>query len=203
MGRLLFSGKVFSEYAQFCLAASESPLDGLAGIRTDAATAIHLGVADEILAVGTSTKHGYILVNVWLFEQRPRLEAIFWDQVVEASITTSSGDLELISIGTEERLPHIAPGAYRVRVLSRGLDRGLEVGDGGDQYRLAGMASGSYCPGGRESIWVLATVIAMVCHPVSMKAMAGLTGQGWQLRSQPQLRGWGQGWTACWVLALQ
>jgi hypothetical protein len=134
--RRLFSGKVFSEYGQFSLNDASSSLDGLGGIWTDEALALHLGAAPGILAIGTSTKYGYVAVEVWLADNRPAPDATGWDQAVEASLTTTSGRLQLTSITTEETLAPIDVGPYRVRVLSAGLAQGEEVGDGGDKYRL-------------------------------------------------------------------
>jgi hypothetical protein len=134
--RRLFSGKVFSEYAQFSLNDCSSSLAALEGIWTAAARAIHLGEAEGILAVGTGTKHGYVAVEVWLFDDRPALDTTTWDQVVEASLTTTSGCLQLTSISSEEALGSVGVGPFRVRVASGGLGRGQEVGDGGDRYRL-------------------------------------------------------------------
>jgi hypothetical protein len=58
------------------------------------------------------------------------------NQVVEASLTTTSGRLQLTSITSEETLGSVEIGPYRVRVLSGGLNEGQEVGDGGHKYRL-------------------------------------------------------------------
>ena len=134
--RRLFSGKVFSEYAQFCLNDASSSLEGLEGIWTPDALGLHLGAAPGILAIGTSTKHGYVAVEVWLSSDRPAPDVTAWDQVVEASLTITSGRLQLTSITSEETLGSVDMGSYRVRVLSGGLNDGQEVGDGGDKYRL-------------------------------------------------------------------
>lgn len=134
--RRLFSGKVFSEYAQFSLNDCSSSLAALEGIWTAAAHALHLGEAQGILAIGTSTKHGYVGVEVWLLDGRPALDMTAWDQVVEASLTTTSGCLQLTSISSEETLGSVGVGPFRVRVSSGGLDNGEEVGDGADKYRV-------------------------------------------------------------------
>ena len=71
-------------------------------------------------------------------DARPSLDLSQFDRVVEASLNVASGSLLVIGCTdpdgtTANGLPR---GWYRAMVCSKGLDLGVEVGDGGDSYAL-------------------------------------------------------------------
>jgi hypothetical protein len=131
MSHVLFDGKVFVEYAQFSLINedAEFPPDAW----SPEANVAHAAAFKGGVAVGTSTKHGYVSVRVEHTSPTPSIEQA--DQVVDAPLDVT-GKLKLMSISSWLDVDTVPSGHYTVRIYSSNVERGLEVGDGGDSYRL-------------------------------------------------------------------
>jgi hypothetical protein len=131
MSRVLFDGKVFAEYAQFFLISEEGELPS--DLWTPEANAAHVVAFKGGVAVGTSTKHGYVSVRVEYMATTPSIDEA--EHVVDAPLQVS-GPLKLMSISSSLDVDGVPSGEYTARINATNIERGLEVGDGADSYKL-------------------------------------------------------------------
>ena len=116
--------------------------DALNLLYSDEAFSRHLGVASGVLAIFTARHYGTVRLEILLLGAQPDDDFMGWDNVVEASITLTSGCF--VMYGPESYPPPgsriaIAPGTYRARVYAGGIEA-LEdefLPEGPDHYRVA------------------------------------------------------------------
>ncbi|CAL9670935.1 hypothetical protein SUDANB176_07476 [Streptomyces sp. enrichment culture] len=91
-----------------------------------------LRVADGVITVMTGIHTGDVDVTVTLHHTRPEPDAGDWQEIVEVSAHSASGDLTIrvIMDDLDEELPVLSfngPGDYRLRVHARGRDTAVDL----------------------------------------------------------------------------
>ncbi len=136
--------RVYADYRQFYVAdlgrwRARSPDVDTSGTEfwSNEAIARGLAVLPALLGVGTAS-YGTVAVLVEVMDERPSLDLAQFDRVVEASLNVASGSLLVIGCTDPDGpIVHGLPlGWYRAMVCSKGLDRGVAAGEGGDSYAL-------------------------------------------------------------------
>lgn len=89
-------------------------------------------VADGVIAVMTGIHTGDVDVTVTLHHTRPEPDSGDWQEIVEVSAHSASGDLMVRGImdDLDEELPVLSfngPGDYRLRVHARGRDTAVDL----------------------------------------------------------------------------
>jgi hypothetical protein len=122
------SGLVPVAYHQFLI----SDEDGPAAADLPAAHNGLLEVTDGEIAVLTGVSNGDVDVTVTLHETEPALGDEDWQEIVEISAHSASGELMVRAMmdDLDEELPVLSfngPGDYRIRVHARGRDTAVDV----------------------------------------------------------------------------
>jgi hypothetical protein len=122
------SGRVPVEYHQFDI----SDEDGATGPDLDRAHNGLVRTADGVTIVNTGIHTGEADVTVSLHEREPAPDEGDWQDVVEISTHSASGELMVrdMMADLEEELPVLSfngPGDYRLRVHARGRDTAIDL----------------------------------------------------------------------------
>ena len=133
--------KVYAGYRQFYLLDAVNPGDTSSpDFWTPEAFDHRLAVQPGVIGIATDT-YGEVPVAIETLDAEPRLSLQPWDHVVEASLQLSAGRLTLAPCPDQD-VPvasiQLAPGWYRVRVHSAGLQNQpeSEVDYCGDSYLI-------------------------------------------------------------------
>ncbi|MFI2429803.1 hypothetical protein ACH5A7_38030 [Streptomyces sp. NPDC018955] len=121
-------GLVPVQYHQFDI----SDEDGPAGPDLDRSHNGLVRVADGAITVMTGIHTGDVDVTVTLHDTRPEPDTNGWQEIVEVSAHSASGDLMVRGImdDLDEELPVLSfngPGDYRLRVHARGRDTAVDL----------------------------------------------------------------------------
>lgn len=129
---------VFADYFQFYVCDERYETDtGL--IWDEATTNRMLALGTDLIAIGTA-RNMDVPVQIELLASEPEIDFAAWEQVIDCSITISSGKLIVFGCtdnpDDSERLP-VTPGVHRARISYSNLSDLSEDGlDGNDRYRV-------------------------------------------------------------------
>jgi hypothetical protein len=121
-------GLVPVQYHQFQI----SDEDGPAGPDLPAEHNGLIEVQDGIATIRTGIHTGDVDVTVTFHTETPRPEDIAWDEIVEVSLHSVSGELMVRGLmdDLDEELPALSfdgPGDYRLRIHARGRDTAIDL----------------------------------------------------------------------------
>ncbi|PKV82910.1 hypothetical protein [Streptomyces sp. TLI_146] len=122
------------ESGQYFLFSPDTGMQALPGLpeRVDNGVAV---VADDGVCLLSGMDSGDIWLGVEVWEAPPPLDLDSWDDVVETTITSTTGELTPAEVNAEpdeEQVdwPNLAatgPGTYRLRISVRGRDAGADA----------------------------------------------------------------------------
>ncbi|QNP68173.1 hypothetical protein IAG44_00950 [Streptomyces roseirectus] len=125
------SGSVPVQYHQFDIKDEAGPV----GPELGWGEAGFVVVMDGVIVVVTGVHTGSVEVEVALYEAEPGVGDGVWEEVVEISACSVSGDLQVRGMmdDLDEELPVLAfrgAGEYRLRVHARGREDGGDLDEG-------------------------------------------------------------------------
>lgn len=132
---------LYADYYQFYLQAAgadPAPDTGARDFWSKEALERKLAVVAGIIGVST-LRYDTEPVQVEVHERDPGVALEKWDHVVEGSLAVPSGSILIdgcLSLSEDSPRIPVAPGSYRVRVMSGGLGTVVSDQEGEDHYRV-------------------------------------------------------------------
>ncbi|MET8980970.1 hypothetical protein ABZX85_35745 [Streptomyces sp. NPDC004539] len=122
------NGDVPVQYHQFDIKDEDGPTGPELNYRQNGI----IGVLDGVIVVTTGIHTGSVDVDIALHETEPAPDDGAWEEIVEISARSVSGDLQVRGMmdDLDEELPVLAfqgPGDYRLRLHARGRDTAIDL----------------------------------------------------------------------------